>query len=212
MPKLDLLFAISPTSTDTDNTLQLMTSAVDSLVHKYDSSNIRYGLLVYGDGATIVFDLKNNTYANKIKEQLTALTPLVGQSALDKALETAAKMFAEAGDRPDTDRALVIMTDKSSLLSEDIGIDATKPLEQMAVKIIPVAVGDQVNPTEFKIITVKENVVAAAKDENPDDLGEEIMEKVISKYTLKFCLERYSTECCTTKTKVISLANQNKRN
>lgn len=211
MPKLDLLFAISPTSTDADNTLQLMTSAIDSLVHKYDSSNIRYGLLVYGDDATIVFDLKNNSYADKIKEQLTALTPLVGQSALDKALETATKMFAEAGDRSDTDRALVIMTDKSSLLSEDIAIDATKPLEQMAVKIIPVAVGDEVNPTEFKIITVKENVIAAAKDENPDDLGEEIMERVISKYTLKFCLERYLTERRRTQTKVISLANQNKR-
>ena len=201
MPKLDLLFAISSTSTDADDTLQLMTSAIDSLVHKYDSSNIRYGLLVYGDDATIVFDLNNNTYADKIKEQLTALAPLVGQSALDKALETATKMFSEAGDRPDTDRALVIMTDKNSLLGEDIAINATKPLEQMAVKIIPVAVGDGVNPTELKLITVKENIIAATKDENPDDLSEEIMERVISKLTLKFYLEWFSIEWSKTKTK-----------
>ena len=186
VPKLDLVFAISSTSTDADETFQLMTSAIDSLVQKYDSSNIRYGLLVYGDDATIVVHLKNNTDASKVREQLTAIVASVGRSALEKALEAATKMFSETGDRRDADTVLVIMTDKSSLLDEDVVVGAAKPLEQMAVKIILVAVGDEVNPSEFKIVTAKGNIIATDKDKDPDELGEEIMEKAISKYALRF--------------------------
>ena len=184
VPKLDLVFAISSTSTDADETFELMTSTVKSLVQTYDTSNIRFGLLVYGDDATVVVDLKNNTYAGKVKEHLTAITPSIGLSALDKALEAAAKMFSEAGDRQNADRVLVIMTDKSSLLDEDVVVGATKPLEKLAVKIIPVVVGDEVDSSDFKVLTPDENIIATNKDKDPTDLGEEIMERVTSKFTM----------------------------
>ncbi len=186
MPKLDLVFAISSTSTDASEVFQLMTDTIDSLLHKYDSSRIRYGLLVYGDDATVVVHLKNNTDADQIQEQLKTIVPSVGGSSLDKALETAAEMFTEAGDRQDADRVLVIMSDKNSGLDEDVVFGATKPLEQMAVKIIPVVVGDDVTPKEFEIVTSKGNIITTKKDEDPEDLSVEIMERVISKYALGF--------------------------
>lgn len=180
VPKLDLVFAISATSKDTDETFQLMTSAIDSLLQKYDSSNIRYGVLVYGDDATVVVHLKNQTDAAQIQENLTTILAPVGGTALDKALEAAAVMFAEAGDREDADRVLVIMTDESSGLDEDV-VGATKPLEQMAVKIIPVVVGDDVTPKEFVTVTSKGNIITTKKDKDPEQLSVEIMERVISK-------------------------------
>lgn len=181
VPKLDLVFAISATSKDTDETFQLMTSAIDSLLQKYDSSNIRYGVLVYGDDATVVVHLKNQTDAAQIQENLTTILAPVGGTALDKALEAAAVMFAEAGDREDADRVLVIMTDESSGLDEDVVVGATKPLEQMAVKIIPVVVGDDVTPKEFVTVTSKGNIITTKKDKDPEQLSVEIMERVISK-------------------------------
>ena len=180
MPKLDLLFAISATSKDTDETFQLMTSAIDSLLQKYDSSNIRYGVLVYGDDVTVVVHLKNHTDAAQIQEQLTTVLPSVGGTALDKALEAAAFMFAQAGDREDAKRVLVIMTDESSGLDEDVVVGASKPLEQMAVKIIPVVVGNDVKPKEFEKVTLKDNIITTRKDEDPENLSEKIMERVIS--------------------------------
>ena len=175
------MFAISATSKDTDETFQLMTNAIDSLLQKYDSSNIRYGVLVYGDDATVVVHLKNKTDAAQIRENLTTILAPVGGTALDKALEAAAVMFAEAGDREDADRVLVIMTDESSGLDEDVVVGATKPLEQMAVKIIPVVVGDDVTPKEFVTITSKGNIITTKKDKDPEQLSVEIMERVISK-------------------------------
>ena len=188
MPKLDLVFAISATSKDTDETFQLMTSAIDPLLQEYDSSNIRYGVLVYGDDATVVVHLKNHTDAAQIQEHLTTILSPVGGTALDKALEAAAVMFAQAGDREDADRVLVIMTDESSGLDEYVVVGAAKPLEQMAVKIVPVVVGDDVTPKEFVKITSKDNIITSEKDKDAQELSVEIMERVISKLSLTFPL------------------------
>ena len=54
----------------------------------------------------------------------------------------------------------------------------------MAVKIIPVVIGDEVDPTNFKFVAPKENIIETNKDEDSTDLGEEIMERVISESIL----------------------------
>lgn len=175
------MFALSSTSPDKDETFQLMTDTVKSLLQRYDSSNIRFGLLEYGDDVNIVVDLKNETDAAGMKAELAVIVPSVGLSALDRALEAAKNMFFEAGDRKDADRVLVVMTDKNSLVDDEEIVGATKPLEQMAVKIIPVVIGDAVDSTNFKFVAPKGNIIETNKDEDPTDLGEEIMERVISK-------------------------------
>lgn len=184
VPKLDLVFALSSTSPDKDETFQLMTDTVKSLLQRYDSSNIRFGLLEYSEDVNIVVDLKNETDAAGMKAELAVIAPSVGLSALDRALEAAKNMFFEAGDRKDADRVLVVMTDKNSLVDEEEIIGATKPLEKMAVKIIPVVIGDEVDPTNFKFVAPKENIIETNKDEDSTDLGEEIMERVISESIL----------------------------
>ena len=176
------MFALSSTSSDKDETFQLMTDTVESLLQRYDSSNIRFGLLEYGDDVNIVVDLKNETDAAGVKSELAVIVPSVGLSALDRALEAALNMFFEAGDRKDADRVLVVMTDKNSLIDEEEIVRATKPLLHMAVKIIPVVIGDEVDPTNFKFVAPKGNIIQTNKDEDPTDLGEKIMERVISKY------------------------------
>lgn len=187
------MFAISSTSTDANEVFQLMTDTIDSLLQKYDSSRIRYGLLVYDDDTTVVVHLQNNTDADQIQELLATILPSVGGSALDKALETAAEIFTEAGDRQDADRVLVIMTDKTSGLDDDVVVGATKPLEKMAVKIIPVLVGDAVKPKEFVVVSPKGNIITTKKDKDPEDLSEEIIERVISKYAFSFSYDL--TDC-----------------
>ena len=100
-------------------------------------------------------------------------------------------MFADAGDRQDVDRVLVVLTDRSSGLDEDLVSGTVMLLEQMVVKIIPVAVGDEVSSVEFVIVTNKGNIIESEKDKDPDELSEEIMERVISKYTLNVSVEEF---------------------
>ena len=173
------MFAISSTSEDVDETFEQMTVAIGSLLQKYDSSNIRYGLLIYAHTSTFVIHLKNNTGVEKIKETLTTVQPSVGPSAVKIALEAAAQMFSEAEERQDADRALVIMTDKNAIANDDVVLEATEPLEKMAVKIIAVVVGDEVDTAEFVVVTEEENIIQSEKS---DDLGDDIMERVMSEY------------------------------
>lgn len=179
------MFAISATGQDADEAFKLMRDTISSLLQRYDSSNIRYGLLIYGNDATTVSHLQNRTYVDKMKEELTTVQPSVGPSAVKVALEAAAKMFSEAEERRDADSVLVILTDKNSLVDEDVVLDATQPLEKMAVKIVVVAVSDEVNPAEFKDVTNKENMIETQIDKEPEDLVDEVMERVISKCILR---------------------------
>ena len=100
-------------------------------------------------------------------------------------------MFADAGDRQDVDRVLVVLTDRSSGLDEDLVSGTVMLLEQMVVKIIPVAVGDEVSSVEFVTVTNKGNIIESEKDKDPDELSEKIMERVISKYTLNVSVEEF---------------------
>ena len=178
------MFAVSATGQDADEAFKLMRDTISSLLQRYDSSNIRYGLLIYGSDAITVSHLQNHTDVDKMKEELTTVKPPVGSSAVNVALEAAGKMFSEAEDRRDADRVLVILTDKNSLADEDVVLNAAQPLEKMAVKIIVVAVSDEVNPAEFKDVTNEENIIETKIDKEPEDLGYEVMERVISKCIL----------------------------
>lgn len=179
------MFAFSATGQDADEAFKLMKDTISSLLQRYDSSNIRYGLLIYGSDAITVSHVQNHTDVDKMKEDLTTVKPPVGPSAVNVALEAAGKMFSEAEDRRDADRVLVILTDKNSLADDDVVLNATQPLEKMAVKIIVVAVSDEVNPAGFKDVTNEENIIETQIDKEPEDLGYEVMERVISKCILR---------------------------
>ena len=71
------------------------------------------------------------------------------------------------------------------MADDDVVLNATQPLEKMAVKIIVVAVSDEVNPAGFKDVTNKENIIETKIDKEPEDLGYEVMERVISKCILR---------------------------
>ena len=179
------MFAVSATGQDADEAFKLMRDTISSLLQRYDSSNIRYGLLIYGSDAITVSHLQNHTDVDKIKEELTTVKASVGPSAVNVALEAAEKMFSTAEERRDADRVLVILTDKNSLADKDVVLDATQPLEKMAVKIIVVAVSNEVNPDGFKDVTNKENIIETQIDKEPEDLSHEVMERVISKCVLR---------------------------
>jgi hypothetical protein len=53
IPKVDLAFAISATSQNADRTYRLMKDAIKFIAQEYGTSKIHYGLIVFGDSASI---------------------------------------------------------------------------------------------------------------------------------------------------------------
>lgn len=60
--------------------------------------------------------------------------------------------------------------------------DKAKPLEKSHIRVIPVAVGTDANLDELeKITSNKQNLIEVPKDEKPDSLGQQIMDKILQR-------------------------------
>ena len=56
---IDLVFAMCPVSSTSDETFKLMKDAVKSLVDKYGTSKIHYGIILYGRSAERLLEFSN---------------------------------------------------------------------------------------------------------------------------------------------------------
>lgn len=76
---------------------------------------------------------------------------------------------------------VIILDKKSSNTPAEIKTNA-KPLEKSGIRVIPVAVGTDADPTELeKTTSNKENLLEVPKDEKPDRLGQKIMDKILKR-------------------------------
>ena len=98
------------------------------------------------------------------------------------ALKEAHKLLTSPseGARPDAKKILLLITDKKSDSSPKQLREAAQPLERDDIRVIPVAVGDQANPTELAHITPsKDNVITPGNDETSVKIAEEVMKKAL---------------------------------
>ena len=102
-----------------------------------------------------------------------------GRPELKKLLEEAKEVFANNSGRPKANKVLVVVTDaKSPTTLTDIK-EAAKPLEEEGVTVIAVTIGGEADSKQLEKMTPdKQNILNVSKDENPDELGKEIMKKV----------------------------------
>lgn len=99
---------------------------------------------------------------------------------LEKALRESLKLFEGPGARPSAKKVLVVIMDKKSGVSESLIKDASSGLHKGNIRVIPVAVGNEVDKKELETSTEdKSNLIEAPKDLKPDKLGETIMRKVL---------------------------------
>ena len=181
IPEIDLTFALSATSTSAENTYPLMKEAVKMIINRYGVNKIHYSVIVYGNVVTT-----RVSFADKIprpedlKTLIEALPEVNGGSSLGKALKEANRVFDGSGVRPNAVKVLVVITDKSSGMTESNIRTAVTPLEDKGVKIIPVAIGDEADPTELVPATSDNiGVITVPKSVTTEGLAEEIMETII---------------------------------
>lgn len=74
---------------------------------------------------------------------------------------------------------LVVITDKRLGMSLSDIAKAAEPLHDTGIKVVPVAVGNEANPSELEATNPERFVIEAPRDEDPQTLGKQIMEHVV---------------------------------
>lgn len=185
-------FAISASAQDADKTFTLMTEAIDSIATHYVASKIRYALLTFGSTVSkeVTFT-EDSPNPEELRKALEGVSRPSGAPDLKKALEEAKMMFKQATPRPGAKKVLIVIMDKKSASDASDVKEAAKLLEDVNVKVVPVAVGSEVSLSELeKTTTNKKFIVIVGNDEDPERLGEEIIRKALKSecfVSLKAC-------------------------
>ena len=177
---IDIVFAVSASSTEAEDTLQLMKDTMQSIVSTHGAENIHYTVVSYGAETRTIVDFQD-TFPDEeaLIEKLKSLSAVAGTPDLDLALAEAKKAFEAPGARINAKKILVIIVDNSSGSTEEDVLKSAIALEDSEVKVIPVGIGSQVNREELEKTTpYKKNIVEVPTKENPESLGKKIMDKV----------------------------------
>lgn len=103
-----------------------------------------------------------------------------GTPALEKALQEAKNVF-QISARTDAKKVLVVIADKSPIGDQQTVWKEARDLEYDDIKIVPVAIGDEIDPKEIAGVSPYRDVlVDVPKDVDPKDLAGLVMEKVFS--------------------------------
>ena len=178
--KIDLGFAISTTALNAADTFKKMKETVKTIIRKYGVGNLRYAVIIYGSDAKVAISFDSSFPS--LDNWLTTVDGMQieqGTPAMEKALQEAKKLF-EFAARSDAKKVLVVIADESPIGDEKVIKKQARDLDIDDVKVVPVAVGDDIDPIEIEDISpYKDVLVDVPKDVDPTDLAEAVMDKVL---------------------------------
>ena len=186
MPNIDLAFAISAVSANSNQSYELMKNTIKQFIDQYGVEKIHYSLILYGDVAVTVVNF-NHTFppsASDLKATIDAQPPISGGPFHDNALEEAFEVFNRTEGRPNAKKVLVVMTDETSGSDSNSLSSAVKPVEDLGVLVLSVGAGNFADRNELSVISPNElDVISPTLGENPSVLADRIMERILRRKT-----------------------------
>ena len=156
-----------------------MKDAIGEIVKEYGLEKINYGLIVFGDTASIKIQFGGFDKGEDLLRYLAVVPKQSKGASLSEMLEDAEKLFSASGIRVNARKVLVVITDLASGLPSSQLTEAAKLWERKDIKIVGVAIGKQADSRELEILTPKENIINEPKTVLPKDLKNTIMDKVL---------------------------------
>ena len=174
---------------DASANLMKIKDTIKAVIDRYGKSDIRYSVIAFGNTPSIkVRFLDSEVYDTNLLKMVIDAFPRNPGTAVDKALGEAKEMFQETA-RPDAKKVLVVIMDQKQSSRRENAKKKAQEVHKAGIKIIPVALGGEVNPDELAEITAnKDNMVEMKKDEDPEKAVGKIMKKVLEGWSNKFLI------------------------
>ena len=180
IPELDLGFAIAAGSLDATETFQLMKDTIAAIISEYRLDKINYGLIVFGDAATIRIQFGEYSNVNNLLRDLRFIPKKRSGASLVDALREADSLFSSSDVRPHAKKVLVVITDLASGESSSQVSEAARPIQDKGVKIVAVAIGKEADPKELETFTSVDKITEEEKTVQSTDLKKTIMDMVLT--------------------------------
>ena len=176
---VDVVFAISATASEAQQTFSFMKEVIKIIFERHGVDSIRPGIIVFGDAVSVrlSFDEKISEL-DELRERIDNLPRNTGTPDLDAVLVEANRLFA--GARLNAKKVLVIISDDASDNRPwEIRARAGK-LEEEEIEVVPVGIGNKADLKQLEHTTPhKDNLITADKDDDTDDVADEILEKIL---------------------------------
>lgn len=193
-PEIDLTFAISATSVQSEDTADLMRRTIQSIILQYGIDRIHYSVIYFGSVATTRFDFSNSPPdQDEMVRQVGRLPKRDGSPSPDlvEPLNEAKRIYELQEVRPTARRVLVVIMDNSAVSNENKLKEAVNALVNNSVLIIGVGIGPNINRRDLILITRElPHVLVVTINKSAQDLAEEIME-IIDLGIRSKCFELY---------------------
>jgi len=179
LPKIDLMFVVSAQA---PNSLSYIKDVIADIMQNYSTNLIHYAVVVYGDEPSVILKFSDGvTDPEQLASLVRSPSNVPGGSALDKALQTAKRLFGEdSAVRPGARKVLVVITDEASSGDKEAAKGIAKDFADNLVTIITVAVGDDADHKELEDLTPKDGgSLNTTIEEDPGKTGEKIIQIIL---------------------------------
>jgi hypothetical protein len=160
---LDVIFVLGSSGLRGGDDLETQKKTVENFVNTRMITDAIYGAIYYGKTPEVILPLREQSRDKKLRNVIEGLTWKEEGESLPEALEKANDMFKK-GSRPLSRKVLVFFANKDPEQSLD---NSSKMLVNNDVKVIPVAVGDAIDPDSLRKTNPKNVVVVVQKGGKP---------------------------------------------
>lgn len=170
VPEIDVVFALTATTGDADDTFQRMKDAVEIITDKYGMNTLRYSFIVYGALPRIIFDFRTNFPSRaSLKYFIDQSQRATGRPDTKRVLDEALQVITDSSVRPSTKKIIVLLTDGASHDNPEGVKRSIKILEEIGVPVLT-----------FALINNPQTDLEVPKTVEPGKLAEKVMEKVFA--------------------------------
>lgn len=165
-----MVFALTATTGDADDTYQRMKDAVEIITDTYGMNTLRYSFIVYGTLPKIIFDFKTNFPSREsLKYFIEQSQRATGRPSTKRVLDEVMQVIKVSSVRPSAKKIVVLLTDGASYDNPKDVERAIKTLEEQGIPVLTFALVN--NPqTDFEV----------SKTVEPKELAEKVMESVLA--------------------------------
>ena len=164
---------------DAEDTFEKMKDTLDTIIKLYGTEKIRYAVITFGSAASVIVNFGDDRSKDELRAIVDLLKRPSGDPDITNLLKQTERLFKDAPSRPGSKKVLVVFLDKKSTNSRGDIKEATQPLFENNVTIVPAVVGPEVYIDEIDVMVENKGKIAVCWLPKPDTWPNVIIDKII---------------------------------